>query len=122
MANLVIQSTNLPFHNAAYLDAIESAMSAANAELSVTFLLSGNAVFQLVSQQNNEAVSRKNIIKQIKVLHVYGVEKICVFAPEFFNSEEKTIKSEDLYIENIAIINESEFNHIMQSAHQVLVF
>lgn len=115
---LVIQSTQAPYSTSACIDAMEAALAASNLGISVVFLLVDDGVFQLVAEQNSQAISHKSIYKKLSVFPLFDIELL--FA------QHSAIVSNGISIDNLRFdvktLEDPQIVELCQQATHVLVF
>lgn len=115
---MLVISTQAPYHSSSAIDAIEAALAASNVGLQVQFVLQGDGVYQLSEAQKPDAISHKNISKQLKALPLYDIEDIYVCESESNAGRLRIINSApfDKHIE------QTEMQRLIREAKHVLVF
>jgi tRNA 2-thiouridine synthesizing protein C len=115
---IVIQSTQAPYSSSYAIDAIEAAMGATNIGLEVVFIFVGEGVYQLQSNQDNNAISHKSIFKKLLALPLYDIEKVCVLSSSLSQYKVTIPQS----IPNLSTLSDIDFVSLCSDAKQVLVF
>ncbi len=76
--SLCIISSRPPFAGQSAREALDAALVAASYEIPTSLLLMGDGVLQLLSNQQPEAIPRKNLSAMFQALPLYGLETVYV--------------------------------------------
>lgn len=74
--SILLISSSAPYSSPKARETLDIALAAGVFDQDVSVLLMGDGVFQLSEHQQPERLEQKNISKTIKLLPMYGVEKI----------------------------------------------
>lgn len=77
--SLVIVFTQPPSASSANQEALDLALAAASFDQDVTLVFEGDAAYQLLNTQEPGLVGRKNLLKMMKALPLYGINTLHVF-------------------------------------------
>lgn len=76
--DLLIIQAHAPYASSHAQEALDLVLAAAAFDTQVTYLLTGDACFQLLPEQAPEHIGRKALHKMMKALPIYGVEHILI--------------------------------------------
>jgi tRNA 2-thiouridine synthesizing protein C len=75
---VLIILTQSPYNGSLSREAIDYCLAAAAFEQDLELLFTGDAVLQLIKDQNPSAISQKNLTKTLSALPIYGINKFYV--------------------------------------------
>lgn len=96
MAKLLIISSQAPYFTSGAQDALEAALAASNVGVEVSYVFCHKGIYQLLTEQNSGVIEKKSILKQIKVLPLYDVNRL-YFIKE--DARSLCVRESDLYSE-----------------------
>ncbi len=70
--------TQSPYGNALSREAIDYCLAAAAFEQDLTLLFTGDAVLQLINDQNPSTINQKDLTKTLSALPIYGINQFYV--------------------------------------------
>jgi len=76
--SLLVVVNAAPYHSTRARDALDLVLTAAAFEIPLTLLFCGDAVYQLLPQQQPQAIGQKDLSATLPVLPLYDVKRIYV--------------------------------------------
>lgn len=116
--DLLIIQTHAPYASSHAQEALDLVLAAAAFDTNVTYLLTGDACYQLLPYQAPEHVGRKALHKMMKALPIYGVDQILV-AQDDLTARGITGMDSALCIQPIS---QAEIRDLIQAARNVIRF
>lgn len=116
--DLLIIQTHAPYASSHAQEALDLVLAAAAFDTKVTYLLTGDACFQLLPDQAPEHVGRKALHKMMKALPIYGVEHILIAQDDLTARGITTIDPTF----SIQPVSQTEISDLIQSARNVIRF
>ena len=76
--HILLVQQSAPYGSSHAKEALDIALTAATFEQDISILFTGDACYQLMSNQFPEHIDQKNISQMLKALPIYGLEEILV--------------------------------------------
>jgi len=115
---ILIVNQSAPYSSGSAKESLDLALAAGTFEQDVSILFTGDACYQLLTAQDPKEVDSKNLNQMLKVLPIYGVEKLFIDEQSLLDRNIKHIDS-DLRITKISA---SETRELYQNASTVFRF
>ena len=100
------------------MDAFEAALAASNVGLEVRFLFQHDGVYQLLTQQDNQAIAHKSMLKKLSALPLFDIEDVYV---DKYSVEQRSLSLSQDTLEWQSL-NTHETMTLIESAKEVLIF
>jgi len=115
---ILFVNTRAPYGSSMARDALDALLAASAYEQDLSVLFLGEAVFQLLRNQNPKAISMKNLAATLPVLPMYDIKQIYV--------QESALSSRGLSIDDLVlpakVLGEDEIAALMDSQGAILSF
>jgi len=115
--NIAIINSSSTINNASK-ESLDAALIYGSYEQNIALFFQGEGVRQLIKNQKTEIVKVKNFLKTMAALEFYDIENIYVCKKSLI--ERGLI--EDFHIENIQLLDVSEFSNKLHLHHVILRF
>lgn len=115
---ILIVNQSAPYSSGNAKESLDLALAAGTFEQDVSILFTGDACYHLLAAQNPKEIDSKNLNQMLKVLPIYGVEKLFVDQQSLLDRNIRHIDS-DLKITKISA---SESRELYQNASTVFRF
>jgi tRNA 2-thiouridine synthesizing protein C len=115
---ILIVQRSPPYGSSHAKEALDLALAAGTFEQEVDFLLTGDACYQLQSNQEPSQIHQKSLGQMMKALPIYGVETILV---DRASLEERRITNIDPAL-SIKLVDQSQIKQLYQQAGNVIRF
>lgn len=109
MKSLAIINQTSPYNSAQGQESLDLALAAATFGQQVSIIFADDGVFQLLANQQPEAIGAKNYSKTFAALEFYDIENIYVCKHSLV---ERHLTADDLCID-VLCIEPQEINHIL---------
>lgn len=116
--SMLIVNQSAPYAKSNAKEALDLALAAATFDQDVNILFTGDACYQLISNQQPEHIDSKNITKMLKALPIYGINEIYVDESNFVCRNIKDL-AEGLAVK---LVSTDEIKQLYQSADAVIRF
>lgn len=116
--SLCVISTKAPYAGQSAREALDAVMVAASFEISVSLLLMGDGVLQLLQKQQPELLPRKNLSSMMQAFSLYDIETIYVDEQSL---RERSI-SEDQLQSSVTLVARADLPAFIAKHQQVLNF
>ena len=107
-----------PYGSAQARESLDALLAAAAFEQEVKVLFMADGVFQLLKEQQSDAIQQKNMASMLSVLEMYDVDEIYVQEQAL---SERGLKAEQLAIQ-VTGLNNTEISHLMADQDTLLSF
>ncbi|NQY33715.1 MAG: sulfurtransferase complex subunit TusC [Alteromonadaceae bacterium] len=114
--SLAILNSTAPFSKTNGKDALDIALIFGSYEQPTSLFFQADGVWQLIDNQNPEAIKVKNYLKTFSALEFYDIENIYICR----NSLKERKLAENFHIDNVQILNAEDFSEKL-SQHQVIL-
>ena len=115
---ILFVNTKAPYGSSMARDALDALLAASAYEQDLSVLFLGEAVFQLLRNQNPEAIGMKNLAATLPVLAMYDIKQIFV--------QESALSTRGLSIDDLALpakaLGEDEIAALMGTQGAILSF
>lgn len=115
---ILIVLSQSPYGGSLAREAIDYCLAAAAFEQNIQLLFTGDAVLQLLKDQQPEMISQKSISKTLSALPIYGIDKFYV--------DQEAMTSYDLTDKHLCLpttqVTSSEIADILANASHILNF
>jgi len=115
---ILIVNQSAPYSSGNAKESLDLALAAGTFEQDVSILFTGDACYQLLAAQKPKEIDSKNLSQMLKVLPIYGVEKIFVDEQSLLD---RNIKGVDHNL-NIKKVSANESRELYQNATTVFRF
>jgi len=115
---ILFVNTRAPYGSSMARDALDALLAASAYEQDLSVLFLGEAVFQLLRNQNPEAIGMKNLAATLPVLPMYDIKQIFVQASALFT---RGLSIDDLALPAKAL-SEDEIAALMGTQGAILSF
>jgi len=82
---ILIVNQSAPYSSGNAKESLDLALAAGTFEQDVSILFTGDSCYQLLATQNPKEIDSKNLNQMLKVLPIYGVEKLFVDEQSLLN-------------------------------------
>lgn len=116
---ILIVFTKAPYGSSTFQEALDIVLAAGTFDQHVSLLLSGDACYQLLPDQQPDAIHQKNTSKMMNALPIYGIDNI------FVDTKEAMIRGVDESATTtlpVQFINHPEIQELYIRADTVLRF
>jgi len=113
---LLIILSKPPLASSTNQEALDLALAAASFDQPVTLVFEGEGALQLLPDQDENSVGRKNLSKMMKALPVFGIESVYAYCPTL--SDEVTTK----FIPSPQQLTSTEYADLQQKNSTVIRF
>ena len=76
MKNLAVINSSAPYGNSAFRESIDLLLANASYDRPVALFFCGDGLYQLVANQNPDAINAKDITKMLGLLELYDIEDV----------------------------------------------
>lgn len=115
---LAILNAKAPYSSSSGKDALDIALIFGSFEQAVSLFFQGDGVWQLIKGQNGSIVSVKDYLKTFAAFEFYDIEEVYVCQASL---KERNLPV-NFHIEEVRVLNLTEFTHKLASHHTVLRF
>jgi tRNA 2-thiouridine synthesizing protein C len=115
---ILIVNQSAPYSSGNAKESLDLALAAGTFEQDVSILFTGDACYQLLTSQKPNKIDSKNLNQMLKVLPIYGVDKL-------FVDEQSLLDRNIQYIDDdikVTKISASESRELYQNATTVFRF
>lgn len=116
---LMVISRQAPYGNQRAREALDVALVAATYDQDVSLLFMDDGVFQLLKQQQPDAIAQKNLAANLSALPLYGVDKIYVHCESL---TQRGIAQGDLILDEIQRVDSQVLKYLLKEQDQLLSF
>lgn len=116
--NVLVICTKSPYNSSLARESLDYCLAAAAFDQNLTLLYTGDAVLQLLKNQNTDEIQHNNMSKNLAALPIYGVNKVYVEANSL---SQYGISENDICLPFETVDNE-QIAAIITSANLILNF
>lgn len=115
---IAIVNTQAPFSNAAGKEALDAALIFGSFEQAPSLFFLGDGVFQLIGQQNADAIDMKDYLKTFAALEFYDIDNIYL-CQQSLAERNLSVRPDNFHIDNVQVLDVNEFSQRLHQ-HQVI--
>lgn len=116
---ILLVSRHAPYGSSLAREAIDAALAAAIYDQDLSILFMDDGIFQLLKNQNAQKIQQKDIGSVLSALAFYDIEKIYLHKESL---EQRQIALNELIIEDLYELNNTEVASLLNQQDQILSF
>lgn len=116
---ILLVSRHAPYGNSLAREAVDAALAAAIYDQDLSVLFMDDGVFQLLKNQSAQEIQQKDFSSMLSAFPLYDIENIYLHKESL---EQRRITSDELILEELCELNNSEVASLLNQQDHILSF
>lgn len=116
---LLLISRHPPYGNSLAKDAIDVALAASIYDQDIAILFMDDGVFQLIKNQDSQAIEQKSLAAMLTSLSLYGIDKVYIHKEAL---EQRQLTRDDIALDNVELLSNQDVGHLLNQQDHLLSF